>query len=157
MLTNRKGSIWTCNWYVYTAYIRMVHSRWEAKLVDRYNIAPYWQPCYYSRGKCRVLHISSVLKWLQSKSAGPCFRFISLFQWVSVLLSSHFSVTGSCVAVVDYSPAGPDELQLSRGDAVEILGLLLQGLGVFIGTHSSTGRTGFVHKTHVRPLDVSPL
>lgn len=66
-------------------------------------------------------------------------------------------MTGSCVAVVDYSPVGLDELQLSRGDAVEIQGLLLQGLRVFIGTHSSTGRTGFVHKAHVRPLDAPPL
>uniref|UniRef100_H3DI48 SH3 domain and tetratricopeptide repeats 2 n=1 Tax=Tetraodon nigroviridis TaxID=99883 RepID=H3DI48_TETNG len=66
-------------------------------------------------------------------------------------------VTGSCVAEVDYSPAGLDELQLSRGDVVEIQGLLLQGLGVFIGTHSSTGRTGFVHKAHVSPLVASPL
>lgn len=85
------------------------------------------------------------------------FGFFRLFQRVSVLLSSHLPVTGSCVAVVDYSPAGIDELQLSRGDAVEIQGLLLRGLGVFIGTHSSTGRTGFVHKAHIRPSDASPL
>lgn len=70
---------------------------------------------------------------------------------------SHFSVTGSCVAVADYSPASLDELQLSRGDVVEIQGLLLRGLGVFIGTHGSTGRTGFVHKAHVMPLDALPL
>lgn len=84
-----------------------------------------------------------------------------ILQAVSVsqcsFLSSHLSVTGSCVAVVDYSPAGIDELQLSRGDAVDIQGLLLRGLGMFIGTHSSTGRTGFVHKAHVRPSDASPL
>ncbi|TNM98821.1 hypothetical protein fugu_013385 [Takifugu bimaculatus] len=69
----------------------------------------------------------------------------------------HAIVTGSCVAVVDYSPVGLDELQLSRGDVVEIQGLLIRGLGVFIGTHSSTGLTGFVHKAHVRPLDALPL
>nr|XP_020485390.2 SH3 domain and tetratricopeptide repeat-containing protein 2 isoform X2 [Labrus bergylta] len=66
-------------------------------------------------------------------------------------------VTGSCVAVVDYSPVGPDELQLSQGDIVEIQGLLVRGLGVFIGTHTSTGHTGFVHKAHVKPLDIKPL
>lgn len=70
---------------------------------------------------------------------------------------SYTSVTGSCVAVVDYSPVGPDELQLSQGDIVEIQGLLVRGLGVFIGTHNSTGHTGFVHKTHVRPRDTVPL
>ncbi|KAM3613018.1 uncharacterized protein V6R79_018824 [Siganus canaliculatus] len=69
----------------------------------------------------------------------------------------HSMVTGSCVAVVDYSPVDQDELQLSQGDIVEIQGLLVRGLGVFIGTHNSTGRTGFVHKAHVKPLETSPL
>uniref|UniRef100_A0A668ANX3 SH3 domain and tetratricopeptide repeats 2 n=1 Tax=Myripristis murdjan TaxID=586833 RepID=A0A668ANX3_9TELE len=69
----------------------------------------------------------------------------------------HPIVTGSCVAVVDYSPVGQEELQLSQGDIVEIQGLLVRGLDVFIGTHSSTGHTGFVHKSHVKPLDTVPL
>ncbi|XP_040904400.1 SH3 domain and tetratricopeptide repeat-containing protein 2 isoform X2 [Toxotes jaculatrix] len=69
----------------------------------------------------------------------------------------HPIVTGSCVAVVDYSPVGPDELQLSQGDIVEVQGLLVRGLGVFIGRHTSTGHTGFVHKAHVKPLDTMPL
>ncbi|KAG7241809.1 hypothetical protein INR49_024779 [Caranx melampygus] len=69
----------------------------------------------------------------------------------------HPIVTGSCVAVDDYSPVGPDELQLSQGDIVEIQGLLIRGLGIFIGTHTSTGHTGFVHKAHVKPLDTTPL
>ncbi|XP_044062330.1 SH3 domain and tetratricopeptide repeat-containing protein 2 isoform X2 [Siniperca chuatsi] len=69
----------------------------------------------------------------------------------------HSIVTGSCVAVVDYSPVGPDELQLSQGDIVDIQGLLVRGLGVFIGTHASTGHTGFIHKAHVKPLDTIPL
>ncbi|KAL6117915.1 sh3tc2 [Pungitius sinensis] len=69
----------------------------------------------------------------------------------------HAIVTGSCAAVVDYSPVGPDELQLSQGDIVEIQGLLVRGLDVFIATHSSTGLTGFVHKVHVKPLDTIPL
>lgn len=73
--------------------------------------------------------------------------------FVPILLS----VTGSCVAVVNYSPTGPDELQLSQGDIVEIQGLLVQGVGVFIGTHTSTGHTGFVHKAHVKPQDTTPL
>ncbi|KAM7417999.1 hypothetical protein PAMA_017573 [Pampus argenteus] len=69
----------------------------------------------------------------------------------------HPLVTGSCVAAVDYSPVGQDELQLSQGDIVEIQGLLVQGLGLFIGKHTSTGHTGFVHKAHVKPLDTTPL
>ena len=66
-------------------------------------------------------------------------------------------MTGSCVAVVDHSPVDPDELQLSQGDIVEIQGLLVGGLGVFIGKHNSTGHTGFVQKAHVKPLDTTPL
>ncbi|XP_070819394.1 SH3 domain and tetratricopeptide repeat-containing protein 2 isoform X2 [Chaetodon trifascialis] len=69
----------------------------------------------------------------------------------------HSIVTGSCVAVVDYSPVVPDELQLSQGDIVHIQGLLVRGLGIFIGTHTSTGHTGFIHKAHVKPLDTIPL
>ncbi|XP_061581809.1 SH3 domain and tetratricopeptide repeat-containing protein 2 isoform X2 [Cololabis saira] len=69
----------------------------------------------------------------------------------------HSIVTGSCVAAVDYSPAGADELQLSQGDIVEVQGLLLRGLAVFVGKHASTGRTGFVHKDHVKPLNIVPL
>ncbi|XP_034037041.1 SH3 domain and tetratricopeptide repeat-containing protein 2 isoform X2 [Thalassophryne amazonica] len=69
----------------------------------------------------------------------------------------HPIATGSCVAVVDYSPLKHDELPLSQGDVVEIQGLLVRGLGVFVGTHTSTGHTGFVHKSHVKPLDTSPL
>lgn len=61
------------------------------------------------------------------------------------------------MAVVDYSPVGPDELLLSQGDIVTIQGLLVRSLGVFIGTHNSTGHTGFVHKAHVKPLDAMPL
>uniref|UniRef100_A0A6Q2WWG6 SH3 domain-containing protein n=1 Tax=Esox lucius TaxID=8010 RepID=A0A6Q2WWG6_ESOLU len=40
------------------------------------------------------------------------------------------------------------------GDVVEIRGVLLRGLVLFIGTHSSTGHTGFVHKAHVKPLNL---
>lgn len=72
-------------------------------------------------------------------------------------LFEHSIVTGSCIAVVDYSPTAPDELQLSQGDIVEIQGLLLRGLAVFIGTHTSTGHTGFVHKAHVKPHNTTPL
>ncbi|KAM9741402.1 SH3 domain and tetratricopeptide repeat-containing protein 2 isoform 2-T2 [Menidia menidia] len=72
-------------------------------------------------------------------------------------LFEHPIVTGTCVAVVDYSPSNPDELQLSQGDIVEIHGLLLRGLGVFIGKHTSTGRTGFVHKAHVKSEITMPL
>lgn len=71
-------------------------------------------------------------------------------------LSFH-SVTGSCVAVADYIPAAPDELQLSQGDTVKIEGLLIRGLAVFVATNTSTGLTGFVHKAHVKPQGTSPL
>lgn len=73
------------------------------------------------------------------------------------LSPSNLAVTGSCVAVVDYSPVGQEELQLSQGDVVEIQGLLVRSLAVFIGTNTSTGHTGFVHKAHVKPLDTQPL
>ncbi|XP_061901629.1 LOW QUALITY PROTEIN: SH3 domain and tetratricopeptide repeat-containing protein 2-like [Entelurus aequoreus] len=69
----------------------------------------------------------------------------------------HPLVTGLCVAVVDYTPVGQDELYLSQGDTVEIQGLLVRGLGVFIGKHCSTGRAGFVQKAHIKPLDIMPL
>ncbi|XP_028271867.1 SH3 domain and tetratricopeptide repeat-containing protein 2 isoform X3 [Parambassis ranga] len=69
----------------------------------------------------------------------------------------HPMMMGSCVAVVDYSPVGPDELQLNQGDTVEIQGLLLRSLGIFIGRHTSTGHTGFVHKAHVKPQNTTPL
>ncbi|CAB1324901.1 unnamed protein product [Coregonus sp. 'balchen'] len=38
----------------------------------------------------------------------------------------HHIVTGSCEAVVDHNPVGCDELQLSRGDLIEIQGMLLR-------------------------------
>ncbi|XP_047210175.1 SH3 domain and tetratricopeptide repeat-containing protein 2 isoform X2 [Girardinichthys multiradiatus] len=66
-------------------------------------------------------------------------------------------VTGSCEAIVDYNPTSPDELQLNQGDTVEIQGLLLRGLAIFIGKHTSTGLTGFVHRAHVKPLNTIPL
>uniref|UniRef100_A0A8C6T9I4 SH3 domain and tetratricopeptide repeats 2 n=1 Tax=Neogobius melanostomus TaxID=47308 RepID=A0A8C6T9I4_9GOBI len=72
-------------------------------------------------------------------------------------LHSRSAVTGSCVAVSDYSPQTLDELQLSQGDVIEIQGLFLRSLTVFIGTHASTGHIGFVHKAHVKPLHSSPL
>jgi hypothetical protein len=72
------------------------------------------------------------------------------------LLSPPLAVTGSCEAVVDHNPVGSDELQLSQGDLIEIQGMLLRGLDLFIGTHCSTGNTGFVHKAHVKPLNAKP-
>uniref|UniRef100_A0A8K9X619 SH3 domain and tetratricopeptide repeats 2 n=1 Tax=Oncorhynchus mykiss TaxID=8022 RepID=A0A8K9X619_ONCMY len=72
------------------------------------------------------------------------------------LLSPPPAVTGSCEVVVDHNPVGSDELQLSRGDLIEIQGMLLRGLDLFIGTHCSTGNTGFVHKAHVKPLNAKP-
>lgn len=81
---------------------------------------------------------------------------MSFFPYLSSL-SPFITVTGSCVAKVDYSPVGPDELQLSEGDIVEIQGLLVRGVGIFVGKHASTGHTGFVHKANVKPLNTVPL
>lgn len=72
-------------------------------------------------------------------------------------LFEHPIVTGSCEAVADYSPVTSDELQLSQGDIVEIQGLFLRSLAVFIGTNTSTGHTGFVQKAHVKPLNITPV
>ncbi|XP_017288539.1 SH3 domain and tetratricopeptide repeat-containing protein 2 isoform X2 [Kryptolebias marmoratus] len=72
-------------------------------------------------------------------------------------LFEHSIVTGSCVAIVDYSPMEPDELQLNQGDIVEIQGLLLRGVDVFIGKLPSTEHVGFVHRAHVKPLNAIPL
>uniref|UniRef100_A0A671Z327 SH3 domain and tetratricopeptide repeats 2 n=1 Tax=Sparus aurata TaxID=8175 RepID=A0A671Z327_SPAAU len=79
------------------------------------------------------------------------------YQWFLRKYPGNTGFTGSCVAVADYSPVGSDELQLSQGDVVEIQGLLVRGLGVFIGKHTSTGCTGFVHKAHIKPLEAEPL
>uniref|UniRef100_A0A665TUR4 SH3 domain and tetratricopeptide repeat-containing protein 2-like n=1 Tax=Echeneis naucrates TaxID=173247 RepID=A0A665TUR4_ECHNA len=88
---------------------------------------------------------------------GHHFSFYNLSCQFSNLFLSNISVTGTCVAAVDYYPMGLDELQLSQGDIVEIQGLLVRGLGIFIGRHTSTGHTGFIHKAHVKPLDIKPL
>ncbi|KAG9346789.1 hypothetical protein JZ751_007108 [Albula glossodonta] len=69
----------------------------------------------------------------------------------------HPVVIGTCVATVDHNPTGQDELQFSRGDLIEVVGLLLTGLDMFIGRHFSSGQTGFVQKTHVRPENIKPL
>ncbi|KAJ8406076.1 hypothetical protein AAFF_G00309640 [Aldrovandia affinis] len=69
----------------------------------------------------------------------------------------HPVVIGTCVATMDHNPVGIDELQFSRGDLIEVVGFLLTGLDTFIGRHFSSGQTGFVQKTHVRPENVRPL
>ncbi|KAJ8254707.1 hypothetical protein GJAV_G00196280 [Gymnothorax javanicus] len=70
---------------------------------------------------------------------------------------NHPVLTGTCVALADHNPLGLDELQFSRGDAIEVVGFLLTGLDVFIGRHVTSGQTGFVRKTHVGPGNTSPL
>ena len=72
-------------------------------------------------------------------------------------MNGYLLVSGTCVAVEDYSPLGRDELPLNQGDVVEIRGLLVRGLDMFIGTQTSTRQTGFVRKAHVRPLETIPL
>ena len=50
-----------------------------------------------------------------------------------------------------------DELHFSQGDLIEVDGLLVGSLNMFIGKHLSSGYIGFVHKAHVRPENVKPL
>ncbi|KAI4880151.1 hypothetical protein NFI96_031171, partial [Prochilodus magdalenae] len=66
-------------------------------------------------------------------------------------------VTGTCVALVDHYPMVKDELHFSQGDLIEVDGLLVGSLNMFIGKHLSSGHIGFVHKAHVRPENVKPL
>ncbi|XP_053486822.1 SH3 domain and tetratricopeptide repeat-containing protein 2 isoform X2 [Ictalurus furcatus] len=66
-------------------------------------------------------------------------------------------VTGNCVAVVDCYPMAKDELHFSQGDLIEVEGLLISSLNMFIGRHLSSGQIGFVHMAHVRPENVKPL
>ena len=65
--------------------------------------------------------------------------------------------TGTCVATVDYEPAGPDELPLREGEELAVEGFLLQGLDLFVGRSLTSGLMGFVHKEHVRPGDLKPM
>ncbi|XP_026881525.2 SH3 domain and tetratricopeptide repeat-containing protein 2 isoform X2 [Electrophorus electricus] len=66
-------------------------------------------------------------------------------------------VTGTCVAIVDYYPTVKDELHFSQGDLIEVDGMLLSSMNLFIGRHLSSGHIGFVHKTHVKPENIKPL
>lgn len=50
-----------------------------------------------------------------------------------------------------------DELHFSQGDLIEVEGLLISSLNMFIGRHLSSGQIGFVHMAHVRPENVKPL
>ncbi|KAM9469926.1 SH3 domain and tetratricopeptide repeat-containing protein 2 isoform 1-T1 [Clarias gariepinus] len=65
--------------------------------------------------------------------------------------------TGTCVAVLDHHPEAKDELHFSRGDLIEVEGLLISSLNMFIGRHISSGQKGFVHMAHVRTENVKPL
>ncbi|XP_018612031.2 SH3 domain and tetratricopeptide repeat-containing protein 2 isoform X2 [Scleropages formosus] len=66
-------------------------------------------------------------------------------------------MSGTCAAVVDHNPTGQDELQFSQGDIIEVEGFLLTSLEFFVGRHTSSGQTGFVHKALVRPESIKPL
>ncbi|XP_076877184.1 SH3 domain and tetratricopeptide repeat-containing protein 2 isoform X3 [Brachyhypopomus gauderio] len=66
-------------------------------------------------------------------------------------------VTGICVAVADHNPTVKDELQFSEGDLIQVDGLLIRSMNLFIGRHLSSGHTGFVHKAHVKPENINPL
>ncbi|XP_066573168.1 SH3 domain and tetratricopeptide repeat-containing protein 2 isoform X1 [Amia ocellicauda] len=72
-------------------------------------------------------------------------------------LFDHPIGTGTCVAEVDNSPTGADELTFRRGDLIEIVGFLVSGLDWFIGRLFSSGRVGFVQKTHAKPESFKPL
>lgn len=76
--------------------------------------------------------------------------FLSAFLLIS-------PATGTCVAVVDRYPVVKDELHFSRGDLIEVEGLLISSLNMFIGRHFSSGQIGFVHMAHVRHENFKPL
>lgn len=66
-------------------------------------------------------------------------------------------VTGTCVAVVDHYPMVKDELLFNKGDLIEVEGLLMSSMNMFIGRRLFSGHIGFVHKAHVKPENVKPL
>ncbi|XP_078268965.1 SH3 domain and tetratricopeptide repeat-containing protein 1 [Rhinoraja longicauda] len=61
--------------------------------------------------------------------------------------------TGSCLAAVDCEGCGPDELSIRAGDSIEVVGLLTTCMQWFLGKSETTGQTGFVKISHVKPDD----
>ncbi|XP_062856626.1 SH3 domain and tetratricopeptide repeat-containing protein 2 isoform X2 [Trichomycterus rosablanca] len=91
-------------------------------------------------------------QWFLRKYPGNAEGFSS-----SKRLIEHPVGTGTCIAVVDHFPEDRDELQFSQGDLIEVEGLLISSLNVFIGRHLKSGQIGFVHTGHVKPEDFKPL
>ncbi|OXB75746.1 UNVERIFIED_CONTAM: hypothetical protein H355_013355 [Colinus virginianus] len=58
--------------------------------------------------------------------------------------------TGSCLAVMNYDSAVPEEISFQEGDEIEILGYLIECMEWFVGRHSFTGHVGFVKTSHVK-------
>uniref|UniRef100_A0A669P4N6 SH3 domain and tetratricopeptide repeats 1 n=1 Tax=Phasianus colchicus TaxID=9054 RepID=A0A669P4N6_PHACC len=58
--------------------------------------------------------------------------------------------TGSCLAVMNYNSAVPEEISFQEGDKIEILGYLIECMEWFVGRHLFTGHVGFVKTSHVK-------
>ncbi|XP_048799470.1 SH3 domain and tetratricopeptide repeat-containing protein 1 isoform X2 [Lagopus muta] len=58
--------------------------------------------------------------------------------------------TGSCLAVMNYDSAVPEEISFQEGDKIEILGYLIECMEWFVGRHLFTGHVGFVKTSHVK-------
>ncbi|OXB62315.1 hypothetical protein ASZ78_002958 [Callipepla squamata] len=58
--------------------------------------------------------------------------------------------TGSCLAVMNYDSAVPEEISFQEGDEIEILGYLIECMEWFVGRHLFTGHVGFVKTSHVK-------
>ncbi|XP_061620482.1 SH3 domain and tetratricopeptide repeat-containing protein 1 isoform X2 [Phyllopteryx taeniolatus] len=61
----------------------------------------------------------------------------------------HFA-TGTCVATVQYDSEGPDELSVSPGDRIIIVGRLVSCHGWFLGMKEETGEAGLVATSQVK-------
>ncbi|XP_061664708.1 SH3 domain and tetratricopeptide repeat-containing protein 1 isoform X2 [Syngnathoides biaculeatus] len=64
-------------------------------------------------------------------------------------LPLHFA-TGACVATVQYDAEGPDELSVSPGDRIVIMGRLVSCHRWFLGAKEETGEAGLVATSQVQ-------
>ncbi|XP_034532944.1 SH3 domain and tetratricopeptide repeat-containing protein 1 [Notolabrus celidotus] len=60
---------------------------------------------------------------------------------------------GSCEVISEYVAEGPDELSVSPGDGVIIVGLLVKCFDWFIGRKEATGEVGLVKTSLVKPSE----
>ncbi|KAM4536714.1 SH3 domain and tetratricopeptide repeat-containing protein 1 [Odontesthes bonariensis] len=59
--------------------------------------------------------------------------------------------TGICLATVEYDAEGPDELSVTTGDRIIIMGLLVPCFDWFTGQKETTGEVGLVKTSLVKP------